>query len=66
MTTHTKAIETHETIHPDWETLKGWAKATFTKERVREAALCVATASLVGVVAVSLHRAMENYIILGF
>ena len=66
MTMYTKTIGTHEAIHPDWETVKGWAKATFTKERVREAALCAATVSLIGVVALSLHRAMENYIILGF
>ena len=66
MTTHTKAVGTHEAIHPDWEALKEWAKATFTKERMTEAALCAATVSLIGVVAVSLHKAMENYIILGF
>ena len=66
MTTYTKAIWTHEAIHPDWETVKGWAKAAFTKERIHEAALCAATVSLIGVVVVSLHRAMENYIILGF
>jgi hypothetical protein len=66
MTTYTKAIGTHETIHPDWETVKGWAKATFTKERIHEAALCAATVSIIGVVVFSLHRAMEHYIILGF
>ena len=66
MTTYTKALTTHEAIHPDLETVKAWAKATFTKERIREAALCAATVSLIGVVVLSLHRAMENYIILGF
>ncbi len=66
MTTYTKAIGTHEAIHPDWETVKEWAKATFTKERMREAALCAATVSLIGVVVLSLHKAMESYIILGF
>jgi hypothetical protein len=66
MTTNTKALGNHEAIHPDWEAMKGWAKATFTKERIREAALCAATVSLIGVVALSLHRAMEHYIILGF
>jgi len=40
--------------------------STFTKERIHEAALCAATVSLIGVVVLSLHRAMENYIILGF
>ena len=66
MTTYTKAVGTHEAIHSEWETVKEWAKATFTKERVHEAALCAATLSLIGVVVLSLHRAMENYIILGF
>ena len=66
MTTYTKALGTHEAIHPDWETVKGWAKATFTKEKLHEVALCVATVSLIGVVALSLHRAMESYVIMGF
>ena len=66
MTTYTKALGTHAAIHPDWETVKGWAKDRLTKERVREAALCAATVSLIGVVVLSLHRAMESYIILGF
>ena len=66
MTTNTRALRTHEAVPPDWETVKEWAKVTLTRERVHEAALCVATVSLVGVVALSLHRAMENYIILGF
>jgi hypothetical protein len=66
MTTNARALTTHEAITPDWETVKEWAKATFTRERIREAALCAATVSLIGVVVVSLHRAMENYIILGF
>ena len=66
MATYTKAVGTHETIHPDWETAKDWAKATFTKERMTEAALCIATVSLIGVVAVSLHRAMESYLVMGF
>jgi len=43
-----------------------WALATFTKERMAEAALCVATVSLIGVVLFSLHRAMESYMIVGF
>jgi len=66
MTTNARVLTTHEAITQDWETVKEWAKATFTKERIREAALCAATVSLIGVVALSLHSAMENYIILGF
>ena len=52
--------------HVDLESVKEWAKATFTKERIREAALCAATVSLIGVVALSLHKAMESYVIMGF
>ena len=66
MTTNARALTTHEAITPDWEAAKGWAKATFTRERIREGALCAATVSLIGVVVVSLHRAMESYVILGF
>ena len=66
MTTNARVLRTHEAIHPDWETVKEWAKATFTRERIPEAALCAATVSLTGVLVLSLHKAMENYIILGF
>jgi len=66
MTTNARALTTHETMHPDWETVKDWAKATFTRERIQEAALCVATVSVIGTVLFSLHRAMESYIVLGF
>ena len=66
MTTYTKALGAQAAINADWETAKKWAKDRLTKERVREAALCVATVSLIGVVVVSLHKAMESYIILGF
>jgi hypothetical protein len=66
MTTHTKAIGPHEETHPHWETVREWAKATLTREKIFEAALCAATVSIIGVVVLSLHRAMENYIVLGF
>lgn len=66
MTTYTKAIGTHEAIHPDWGTVKEWVKTKLTKERVAEVALCASTVTVIGVVLFSLHRAMENYIILGF
>ena len=65
MATHTKAIGTHEAIHPNWETVKGWAKATFAKERINEAAFCAVIVSLIGVV-LSLYRAVEHYIIWDF
>jgi len=52
--------------HVDLESVKEWAKATFTKERITEAALCAATVGVTGMVVFSLHRAMENYVIMGF
>jgi hypothetical protein len=68
MRTHGDTLRGNETIipHVDLESVKEWAKATFTRERMPEVALCAATVSLIVVVVVSLHRAMENYIILGF
>jgi hypothetical protein len=46
--------------------LKTWAKTTFTRERLQEAALCAATVSVIGTVLFSLHRAVQHYVILGF
>ena len=68
MRTNGQALRGNDMVipHVDLESVKGWAKATFTRERIREAALCAATVSLIGVVVVSLHGAMEHYIILGF
>ena len=66
MSTDARVIRTHEAIHPDRESVKEWAKATFSKERIREAALCAATVTFAGTLVLSLHRAMEHYIILGF
>jgi hypothetical protein len=66
MTTHTKVMTTQAATHLDWETVKTWAKTTFARERLQEAALCAATVSVIGTVLFSLHRAMEHYIIVGF
>jgi len=52
--------------HVDLESVKEWARATFTKERIREAALCAATVTLAGGLVFSLHKAMEHYVIMGF
>ena len=52
--------------HVDLESVKEWTKATFTRERMAEVALCACTVSVIGMVLFWLHRAMENYIILGF
>ena len=66
MTTYTKAVGTHEAIHPDWETVKGWAKRTFTQERIVDAAMCASTVTVVGMVLSVLYRAMQNQTVVGF
>ena len=67
MRTDGHTIRGHEvTARPDWETVKAWAKSKLKKERVADAALCAVTVSVIGVVLFSLHRAMENCIVLGF
>ena len=66
MTTYTKVMTTQRVTHPDWETVKEWAKATFTRERIREAALCAGTVTFAGTLVFSLHKAMEHYVIMGF
>jgi hypothetical protein len=68
MRTHGETIRGNETVIPyvDLESVKGWAKATFRRERMVGVGLCAVTVSLIGVVVLSLQRAMENYIILGF
>jgi hypothetical protein len=66
MTTYTKAMTTQATMHPGREKVRGWAKTTLTRERLQEAALCAATVSLIGVVALFLHKAMESCLILRF
>ncbi len=67
MGTHGETIRGNEMVipHVDLESVKGWTKATFTRERVAEVALCAATVTVIGLVLFSLHTAMENYIILG-
>jgi hypothetical protein len=50
----------------DMSQVKDWAMRTFSRERIQEAALCVATVSVIGTVLFSLHRAMESYLITGF
>lgn len=66
MATDAEVISSHEAVHPGWETVKEWAKAKVTTERMAEGALCAATVSVIGMVLFSLHRAMEHCIILGF
>ena len=48
MATQARAIRIHEAIQPDWETVKEWAKATFTKERMTEVGLAATTLLMTG------------------
>ena len=66
MSVHTKVVRTQAAAHPDWDTVIEWAKSKLKKERVADAVLCAVTVSVIGVVLLSLHRAMENCIIVGF
>ena len=68
MKTEGQTIRGHEIVipHVNLESVKAWAKTTFTKERIADIGVCVATVTVIGVVLFSLHRAMENHTILGF
>ena len=52
--------------HVDLESVKGWAKRTFTKERIADVAMCASTVTVVGMVLFTLYRAMQNQTIVGF
>ena len=52
--------------HVDLEPVKGWAKRTFTKERIVDIAMCASTVTVIGIVLSTLYRAMQNPTIVGF
>lgn len=62
---HTIRGHEMEVPHLDLQSVKEWVRATLTKERMIDVALCAATLVVIGVVVFSLHRAMENYTIVG-
>ena len=68
MRTDGQTLRGNETViqHAGLESVKEWAKATFTRERMVEVAIYASAVTAMGVVLFSLHRAMENYVILGF
>jgi hypothetical protein len=66
MATNARALTTHEVIHPDWETVKEWAKATFTKERMAEAGVVAATLVVTGYLGSVLVKGIETYSMSGF
>ena len=66
MATDARAIRIHEAIHPDWETVKEWAKATFTKERMGEVGVVTATLVVTGYLGTVLFKGIETYSMAGF
>jgi hypothetical protein len=66
MATDARAIRPHEVIHPDWEMVKEWAKATFTNERMREVGLGAATLVMTGYLGTVLFKGIETYSTSGF
>jgi hypothetical protein len=52
--------------HVDLESVKGWAKRIFTKERIVDVAMCASTVTVVGMVLSTLYGAMQNQTIVGF
>jgi len=68
MRTHGETIRGNEMVIPyvDLESVKGWAKRTFTKERIVDVAMCASTVTVVGMVLSTLYRAMQNQTMVGF
>ena len=66
MATDARAIRIHDAIHPDWDTVKEWAKATFTKERLTEVGLAAATLVMTGYLGSVLFNGIETYSMSGF
>ena len=52
--------------HMDLESVRTWAKRTFTKERIVDVAMCASTVTVVGMLLSTLYRAMQNQTIVGF
>ena len=68
MRTNGQALRGNDMVipHVDLESVKGWAKRTFAKERIVDVAVCASTATVMGVVLSTLYRAMQNQTIVGF
>ena len=66
MSTDARAITIHEAIHPDWETVKEWAKAIFSKEKVAEVCLVAATLVVTGYLGSVLVKGIQTYSMSGF
>lgn len=52
--------------HVDLESMKAWAKATFTKERMAEVGVVAATLVVTGYLGAVLFRGIQTYSMSGF
>ena len=66
MATDARAIGTHEAIQPDWETVKEWAKSTFTKDKMAEVGLVAATLAVTGYLGTVLFKGIQTCSMSGF
>ena len=68
MRTDGQTIRGNELVipHVNLESVKDWAKATFTRERVTEVVVYTSTMTVLGVVLSTLYRAVQNNTVVGF
>lgn len=68
MKTDGQTIRGNEIVipHVNLESVKDWAKATFTRERVTEVVVYTSTMTVLGVVLSTLYRAVQNNTVVGF
>ena len=66
MATEARVMRTQEAIHPDWEVVKEWAKATFTRERMAEVGVLAATLMATGFLGTLLCKGIQTYSMSGF
>lgn len=66
MTMDARALRAHETIRPDLETVREWAKRNFTKERIADLVVCASTVTVLGMFLHMLHSALANWTIVSF
>ena len=68
MRTHGETLRGNEMVipHVDLESVKEWAKATFTRERMAEVGLVAATLVVTGYLGSVLVKGIETYSMSGF
>ena len=68
MRTNGQALRGNDMVipHVNLESVKGWAKRTFTKDRIVDVAMSASTVTVMGMVLSTLYRAMQNQTVVGF